>query len=579
MGQGPSCDEITDLRERCERLEAELVRRRELDGEFLRQVIDINPHLVFAKDRGGRFTLVNKALAEVYGTTVDDLIGRTDADFNPISGEVEHFRLDDVEVIESRREKLIQEEKITDAHGRHRWLQTIKRPIVGSDGRVDQVLGVSTDITRHKELEERLSYAALHDALTELPNRALFRDRLQQALANSQRTGESPFALLYLDLDRFKRINDSLGHHCGDELLRAVARVLERVLNKRDTAARLGGDEFTILVQEVRQPIDAIRVAERLRQALSRPLSIGGREIFVSASVGIVLSQGGYQEADDMLRDADTAMYRAKAVVPGEHVLFDPEMQREVASKLELENDLRRGCEDGELELFYQPVIRVCDGAVAGYEALIRWRHPQRGLLLPEHFLGTAEEAGLTFDLDEWAVDTACRWILGRGHRRPAPVSVNLFSRQLMRNDLPEFMGRILRRHDLGGEVLRLEVTENALLNRGEAAMRVFRSLRDQGVRIDLDDFGTGYSSLSYLQNLPLDRIKIDRSFVNPWTVGKNRTIVRTVIALAHNLGLEVVAEGVETRAQLDALTEMGCDFVQGNLLAPPRSATDDLIS
>ena len=562
--------ELEELKSLCRKLEGELERGREMGRGFLLQVIDINPHFVFAKDRAGRFTLVNRALADAYGTTQENLLGRTDADFNPDAEEVAHFRRDDLEVMDTLREKVIAEEKITDAAGRVRWLHTIKRPLLDADGSANQVLGVATDITRHKELEERLSHAALHDTLTNLPNRALFRDRLELAHRRSRRAGAPRFAVLFLDLDRFKRVNDSLGHGSGDELLRAVARRLGRAIRPADTVARLGGDEFTILVNDVVSPSDPLRVAERIHRELTSPIEIGCAEVFVSASIGIALSDASHDEVDDLLRDADTAMYRAKALGPGRHVLFDPEMHREAVTQLEIESELRRGIERGEFELWFQPIVRLSDRAVVAREALLRWRHPQRGLLAPHSFLRTAEETGSIIALDELALRGACReaarW---RAAGDAAEASVNLYSRQLLRDELPEMLKRIVTEFELTPDCLRLEITEGAFLGHHEAARRVSERIKSLGVRIDLDDFGTGYSSLSYLQRLPLDRIKIDRSFLAPLDHGGNPAIVSAVIQLAHGLGIEVVAEGVETDEQLAKLVELGCDFAQGHLFAP----------
>jgi diguanylate cyclase (GGDEF)-like protein/PAS domain S-box-containing protein len=571
----PGHDELQELealRSLCRSLEAELERGRRHDRDYLRQVVDIIPHFVFAKDRAGRFTLANRAVAEAYGTTQEALLGRTDADFNPDAEEVDHFRRDDLEVMDTQREKVIAEEKITESSGRVRWLQTIKRPIVGADGRADQVLGVATDITRHKELEERLSHAALHDALTSLPNRTLFRDRLELAHRRARRHNESKYAVLFLDLDRFKRVNDSLGHGSGDELLRVVARRLERAIRPGDTVARLGGDEFTILIHDVHSPSDPLRVAERIHRELAAPTMLDGAEVYASASIGIALSDGASGRVEDLLRDADTAMYRAKALGPGRHVLFDPEMHQEAVAQLELESELRRATERVEFEVWFQPIVAVPDRAVRGHEALLRWRHPDRGLLLPDAFLRSAEETGVIFRLDDLALRGACvqaaRW---SAEGRPAEISVNLYSRQLLREDLPESLAALLAEHRLAPGNLRLEITEGAFLDHHDRAREVGARIRELGVRIDLDDFGTGYSSLSYLQRLPLDRIKIDRSFLTSLAGGESRAIVRAVVGLAHGLGIEVVAEGVECEAQLSALAELGCDYAQGHLFAPAR--------
>ncbi len=571
---------VEQLRARCQELESLLQSAQESDRAFLRQVVDINPHFVFAKDRQGRFTLVNRAVAEAYGTTVDDLIGKTDADFNSNLEEVEHFRRDDLEVMDNLREKFIPEEVITDADGRTRWLQTIKRPIVGPDGRADQVLGVATDITVHKALEQQLAHAALHDALTGLPNRVLFRDRLAVAVERAKRSSGSQFAVLFLDLDRFKLINDSLGHDLGDRLLVAAARRIERCVRPGDTVARLGGDEFTLLLTDLDGPRDAVLAAEAIHRVLAEPFPLLEREVYLTASVGIAVKTAADQQPDDILRDADTAMYRAKALGRGRQVVFDPTMHALAVAQLELENDLRRGLERGELCLVYQPIVRLTDGRVVECEALLRWRHPRRGLLPPEQFLPVAEESGMLLALEQWALTEACHqaagWLGARPGAQPWGVSLNLSGRQFAGGEPAQRVTEALAASGLPGDLLRLEITETAILDRHESVAEVLQELHALGVRIDVDDFGTGYSSLSYLHRLPVDRLKIDRSFVQRLDAeGDAGTIVHTIITLARALGIEAIAEGVETGGQLRRVRELGCDHAQGHLFSLPLPADE----
>ena len=565
------------LRARCRELEEELAWRTERDRGFLRQILDINPHLVFAKDREGRFTLVNRAVAEVYGTTVEALIGKSDADFNSDQNEVEHFRRDDLEVMDSLREKFIAEELITDAHGRKRWLQTIKRPIIDLEGRADQVLGVATDITHHKELEQQLAHAALHDSLTGLPNRALFRDRLKLELAATRRFPRQRFAAIFVDLDRFKLVNDSLGHDVGDGLLVAAAERLLSSVRPGDTVARWGGDEFTILLTGIASAQEAQELALAIHRRLCEPMLLDGQEVFVTASLGLALGGSGYSSPEEILRDADTAMYRAKSSGRNQSVIFNPAMHTMTVAQFELESDLRRAVDRREFELHFQPIVRLADGAVTEFEALLRWRHPTRGALSPEEFLLLAGDAGFLPGIEEWVLREACacaaRW---RSAGRLAGVSVNLSGRFFGLDEAANRILEALAASRLPPSALRLEITESVVLERFESVVEILSRLRSEGVRTDLDDFGTGYSSLAYLHRLPVDRLKIDRSFVHGIRgAGEGASIARTIVRMAESLGLEAAAEGVETAEQLERVRGLRCTHAQGFHFAPPRPVAE----
>ncbi len=578
VGERQPAETTETLRARCAELEKLLSQGRESDRQFLRQVLDINPHLVFAKDRSGRFTLVNQALAEAYGTTVEGLIGKTDADFNRHPAEVEQFRRDDLEVMDNLHEKFIGEEKITDASGRTRWLQTIKRPIVGADGRADQVLGVATDITRHKELEQQLVHAALHDGLTGLPNRVLFTDRLAMAVESASRSPSYRFAVVFVDLDRFKVINDSLGHTLGDQLLVAAAQRFASCVRPGDTVARLGGDEFTLLLTGIAGLRDAVHAAESIQGALAAPFLLEEQEIFITASVGVAVSMPGGHDALDLLRDADTAMYRAKALGRGQHVIFDPDMHERAVARLRLENDLRRALDRGEMTLVYQPIVRVADCRIVELEALLRWQHPERGRLEPGSFLSVAEETGIMLRLEAWVLFEACsraaHWYREREGHEPWGVSLNLSPQQLGTGDPAARILAVVESTGLPPALLRVEITESAILDRFEEVAEILGRLRRAGVRVDVDDFGTGYSSLSYLHSLPVDRLKIDRSFVERLeSDGDAYTIAQTIVMLAQTLDLEAIAEGVETAAQLQRVRKLGCTHAQGHLFATPVEA------
>jgi len=434
---------------------------------------------------------------------------------------------------------------------------------------------LAQEIVERKRAEERLSHAAFHDELTGLPNRALFMDRFQQMVARLQRHADHLSAVLFVDLDRFKLINDSLGHIVGDLLLIAVARRLEKCLRPGDSLARLGGDEFTVLVDDIEDERDATLVAERILQSLEDPFVIGGREVFASASIGIALSRTGFDRPDDVLRNADIAMYRAKELGKQRYSLFTSELLSRSVAQLELETDLRRAVERNEFELYYQPVVSVESGALIGFEALIRWHHPARGLLQPGEFISRAEETGGILPIGLWVLETACAqtriWQDRYPQSPPLSISVNVAARQLADATLLGDVKRILAQSGIAPESLHVEITESALIADPELANQTLRSLRDVGVQIDLDDFGTGYSSLGYLHRFPIDRLKIDRSFVSSSGVGvANPEIVQSILLLAQSLSITVTAEGIETAEQLEQLRSLKCAHAQGYYFSRP---------
>ncbi len=429
------------------------------------------------------------------------------------------------------------------------------------------------DITDRKRDQEQLLHDAFHDALTGLPNRALFMDHVKMAIQRSRRSGDRLFAALFLDLDRFKIINDSLGHMVGDQLLVGIAHRLEACLRPGDTVARLGGDEFTILLEDLSGNEDAIDVARRVQEAVTQPFNIGGHEVFTTASIGIALSTTGYERAEDLLRDADTAMYRAKMQGKKRHVVFDKAMHDRAMELLQLETDLRRAIQRREFFLNYQPIVSLETGKVSSFEALVRWRHPERGLVMPGEFISVAEETGLIIPLGQWVLAEACRqmreWQKHYLIDEDVTMSVNLSSRQFSQADLIEQVSSVLRETGLPALNLKLEITESMVMENFDTAIQMLTQLRNLGVGLSIDDFGTGYSSLSYLHRFPIDTLKIDRSFVTQMTDNtENAEIVRTIVTLARSLGMNVIAEGVETRAQLTQLRDLGCDFGQGYLFS-----------
>jgi diguanylate cyclase (GGDEF)-like protein/PAS domain S-box-containing protein len=432
------------------------------------------------------------------------------------------------------------------------------------------------DVTERRRLEDELAHQAFHDSLTNLANQALFRDRVQHAVARLTRN-DRRLAVLFIDLDNFKTVNDSLGHTAGDELLVAVAERLRGCLRSTDTAARLAGDEFAVLVEDLETVSDATVVADRIITVLKQPFTAGGRELFVGASIGIAFATPSSSEGQ-LLRNADIAMYTAKRRGKGRYEIFEPDMHAAALDRLEIEADLRRALERGELTLDYQPIVALHTGDISGVEALIRWRHPERGLLAPSTFIPVAEETGLIHELGRQVVASAChqarRWQLDYPVAPPLTVSVNVSPRQLQADGLVEDITAALQASGLPASSLVLEITEGAMMHDVEATIDRLHALKALGVRLAVDDFGTGYSSLSYLQRLPIDILKIDRVFVAAMESKDTRSsLVQAIVSLAQTLGLQSVAEGVETDAQREVLAQLGCDLAQGYHFARPMDS------
>jgi diguanylate cyclase (GGDEF)-like protein len=427
-----------------------------------------------------------------------------------------------------------------------------------------------------EETKEHFRHAAFHDSLTGLPNRAMFTELLKAEIESSNRRNDHMFAVLFLDLDRFKNINDSLGHTHGDLLLVAFAERLERTLRPIDTLARFGGDEFAILLSGMTDATDAVRVAQRIQDELSQPFVLDKNSAFATASIGIALSSSGYDRPDDILRDADIAMYRAKENGKARYELFDHGMHARAVSRLQLESDLRQAIEQKEFCVYYQPIISLQTGRLAGFEALVRWNHPRRGLVAPADFIPVAEETGLIVPIGQWVLNEACaqvrQWQIDSPSHRSLSLSVNLSARQVAQPDLLQRIKDALETSKLNPHCLKLEITESVVMENAEAAAQMFKQLRSLGVQLSIDDFGTGYSSLSYLHRFPLNYLKIDRSFVMRLTTDNDNAIVRTISTLARNLGMEVIAEGIETEEQFQQLKLLGCEYGQGYLFSRPVS-------
>ena len=442
------------------------------------------------------------------------------------------------------------------------------------------------DITERKDFERRLGQQAFFDELTGLPNRVLFRDRLEHALLRATRH-DTMVGLLFLDLDNFKLVNDSLGHHAGDELLRQAAARLRDAVRAQDTVARLGGDEFVVLIEQLATPADAAAVASVIEEQFGRPFAIDGHQAIVTASLGIVVGGGNGQDANALLRDADVAMYRAKSAGRDRHVVFEPGMRADSLARLALAAELRHAIEHDELRVHYQPIVAIDTGHVIKLEALVRWQHPHRGLIDPGAFIPIAEETGLIFQLDRWVLRTACHqvavWNAARSLHAPLLLSANLSPRHVQQPNLLDDLHHALHDSGLPPECLQLEITEGMIIRNTEATIETLRAIRGMGIQLAVDDFGTGYSSLSYLKRLPLGVLKIDRSFISGIeTSQEDVAIVRAILAMAQSLGLEVTAEGIETQAQARLLRSWGCGQAQGYLFSRPldkQAATQFLLA
>jgi diguanylate cyclase (GGDEF)-like protein/PAS domain S-box-containing protein len=520
------------------------------------------------------------------GYAADELSERPDEWFTRVHPEdIERVQSEIMSHLLGQTPQFQSEHRLRGKDGEYRWMLCRGLAVMDSDRHVYKMTGSLSDVTDHKKTEKELLHNAYHDALTGLPNRSLFTDRLKKSI-EKVRNGEGySFGVLFLDLDRFKVVNDSLGHQIGDQLLVATARRLESCLRPGDIVARLGGDEFAIILEQVRQVNDAVQAAERIREHLSSPFNLSGHEVFISASIGIALNQTASEEPEEMLRNADTAMYRAKEQGRGSFELFDKAMQARNAALSQLETGLRRALAHDEFRVHYQPIISLDSWRISGFEALLRWEHPEHGYVSPLKFIPVAEETGLIIPIGQWVLKEACKqlrvWQDQFPSQPPLAMAVNLSGKQFSQPDLIDRIAQILKESDLEASSLKIEITESAIIENIDAAALMLKRIKSLGVRLCLDDFGTGYSSLSYLHRFPIDTLKIDRSFVSKINVPKNTEIVRTILTLAANLGMDVVAEGVETRDQILKLTGLNCEYVQGYLLSKPidGSAMRELIS
>lgn len=547
---------------------------RESEKKF-RTLIENMTEGLLEVDQSERIIFTNARFCQMTGYSNEELIGKKASEFlldeegREIVRQANARRLEgisdtyELKIIKKNREPL--------------WALVGGVPLTDTKGRIIGSMGIHTDITERKQAEEKLLHNAMHDSLTGLPNRALFLEHLRRVMARSP-FREKSFAVLFLDFDGFKLINDSLGHAEGDNLLKHIAIRLEALLRGNDIVARLGGDEFTILLDELTEPEDVLNVVRRIQDVLKEPFTLSGRDVFISASIGIALKDEKYTLPEEILRDADIAMYRAKSAGKARHEIFNHEMHEQVNRRLHLETELRLALERGEFRVFYQPIMHLTTNRLIGFESLIRWFHPERGVILPNDFIPIAEETGLIVPIGEWVLYESCRQIGEWQKRYPDKsdlhISVNLSCKQFIQLDLADRVAAILLETGLDAKHLRLEVTESHVMENSQMAIKIMNSLRELGVRLSIDDFGTGYSSLSYLQRLPIDFLKIDRSFVDVMTVTmENSEIVKAIVMLAKNLGMDVIAEGIETEEQAASLIDLECTFGQGYFYSRPTDA------
>ena len=548
---------------------------RESETRF-RDFADAAGEYVWEADLDGRITYVSSRVQSVWGYSDQELIGRTPAEFMP-PGEIERVR---DWLAHNTRDGAFRdlEHRIVTRNGETRWLLVNAVGLHDETGRRIGNRGTGRDVTDRKSAEARISYLATRDPLTELPNRVLFNDRLEQGIVAARRTGQS-LALLFIDLDRFKTINDSLGHQVGDLLLKEVAGRMLNCIRKGDTLSRLGGDEFVVTLEGLQQAEDAAQVAGKIIRALARPIEIGSHTLTTSCSIGISIFPLDAEDDRTLMKNADTAMYHAKEKGRNNYQFFSPEMNVRAVERHTLETALRRAIERQEFVLYYQPQVDIRSNRVVGMEALLRWVHPERGLLTPITFIAVAEESGLIDPIGQWALRTACERAKAwqEAGYPPLKMAVNISPRQLLKpREFSRSITRILNATGLDPQYLELEMTESLLLHNAEENIAMLRKLGKDGVRIAVDDFGTGYSSLSYLRQLPIDTLKIDRTFVRDIESDpEDAAIIQAVVAMGHSLELQVTAEGVESLGQLQALARLGCDEYQGYLFSKPLPAVE----
>lgn len=573
-----SITQAEQAKEYAEILEKQSAALRESEGRF-RSAFDFAPIGIALVSPDGKWMKVNKALSKILGYTEEDFLA---SDFQSMifKEDLGETLIKIHELISGKADSSQLEQRYLNRRGEIVWVSWSVSTAFDADAERPNLIFQIQDITDKKQAEAQLEYKATHDTLTGLPNRAMFMARLEQSLEKAQKNPNHKVSVLFIDLDRFKYVNDSLGHQIGDELLIKIAERLKDCMRPRDLVARLGGDEFTILVEGNHQPEKVVRIAERIQEKFAHPFDLSGHEVYSSASIGILNISENHKTPEDLMRDADTAMYQAKRAGKARHEVFDENMHAAVKETLKLETELRRAIEKRELEVYYQPIYSLITGSLEGFEALARWNHKDFGTVSPEKFITLAEEIGVIDALGEQILEKACRQLISlkdKFFEADLPVlSVNLSSKQFAQPKLVQKIQRILEETGFPAHRLKLEITESVFFEYKDAAIKMLNELREIGVEINIDDFGTGYSNLSYLLQLPISTLKIDRSFISPMNAeGNNVEIIQTILALARSLGLKVIAEGVETEDQLEQLKKLNCEGAQGYYFARPMTFED----
>ena len=544
--------------------------------EKLEDILNSLEEVVWSADAAtSNLLFLNLAAQKVYGRSLNELLNNPDLRLESIHPE-DRAR---VELSLANSSSYINnndiEYRILQPNGEVRWVWERSRIIYDETGTANRRDGIISDITERKRIESKLNYEARHDSLTNLPNRSAMLECIEQALQQSRTKRNCQFAVLFIDLDRFKIVNDSLGHLIGDELLRSVANTLTQCCREQDLVARLGGDEFTILLTRIKSKAEADAIAQRIKDRLSVPFYLQGHPVFTSASIGIVISEGNYQSSAEILRDADLAMYRAKSLGKARYETFSAEMYAETKQLLEIENDLRHAVLQNEFVLHYQPIVSFDTNRLYGFEALIRWNHPHKGLIYPDQFIHIAEETGLIVDIGKWVMEEACRqmylWHTKYPHAADLNISVNIAGQQIQDSNFLDILDTTILNTQLSGNHLHLEITESSLMDHKPETIDLFKQIRQRGVKLNIDDFGTGYSCLQYLNRFPINLLKIDRSFIQGMLDEReNFEIVKTIIALARILKLEIIAEGIENLKHLKILSNLDCKLGQGYLFSKP---------
>lgn len=550
--------------------------------ERLENILNSLEEIVWsAEPQSLKFIYLNAAAEKIFGRPVAEFLHNNNIWLKAVHPQ-------DRKIVAQGQQSLLEtgslelEYRIVRPDGELRWLSSRSSVIYDAKGAAIRLDGIIRDITAEKVAREQLVRKTSYDGLTGLANRTVLVEQIDNILQRLDRHRDYLFAVLFIDLDRFKILNDSLGHQMGDRAIVETARRLEKIVRTTDTIARIGGDEFAILLEPIDDVYDAIRIAERILDRLKLPLNLDGQKVFTSASIGIAVSSSDYKRADELLRDADIAMYRAKAKGRCCYEVFNHEMYAQALAQHQWENDLRQALERQEFQVYYQPIVSAKNTTIVGFEALIRWQHPERGFVSPAQFIPIAEENGTIVPIGDWVLESVCQqiklWQKQFAERTPK-VSVNLSAKQLRDPDFLKKIDRLLDRTGIEGRYLQLELTESMLMDGVEYLLELLSQLRERGLQLSIDDFGTGYSSLSYLHRFPVNYLKIDRSFVKDIeSKHESLKITESIVALARNLNIAAIAEGVETKAQLNLLSQLNCEYIQGYLFSPPvpiAAATD----